>query len=333
MTTLTQPETKPAPKPDGISERTLARLVKWGVVVLAVLLVTFGAVYFLGQRSTAGPSLAERQVSSAEDAVKTAPQNVQNRLKLAAAYQTVGRYDDAVSQFDEVLKAVPTNKTALLGLGSVKVQQGDLGGAKALFAKIATTAKTAEFSNVDPVREAAHYWLGSIALQQGDADTAVTELTAALAVDNSDADAWYLLGTAQAKKGSDKLAVESLKRALLFVPTGWCEPYTALSASYAKLSLTDLAEYAGAMTDFCNKDSGSATRRLEAITAGPAAVEALLGLGIIAETDSDKATAADWYQKALKAQPGNATALNALSRLGVKPAAGDNASKTQGKAS
>ena len=344
MTTLTQPETKPATKQDGISERTLSRLVKWGAVLLALLLVAFGALYFLGQRGSSAPSLAERQVASAEALVTKDPQNVQNRLKLAATYQTAGRFDDAVAQFDEVLKAVPTNTTALLGLGSVMIDKGDLDAAKAALGKITASAKKVEFSSVDPQTEAAHYWLGSIALKQSDPATAITELTAALAIDKSDADAWYLLGTAQSAKGQDKVAVESLMRALLFVPTGWCEPYVALNTSYGKLSQREMAEYAGAMVDFCNKKPDVATDRLQSLTGGPAAIPSLLGLGLIAETTSDRKAAADWYQKVLKADPGNATALTALGRLNVKPETGSNAAKktatsstststTQGKAS
>jgi Tfp pilus assembly protein PilF len=174
-------------------------------------------------------------------------------------------------------------------------------------------------------------------MKQNDSDAAIKELTAALGIDNSDADAWYLLGTAQSSKGQDKAAVESLKRALLFVPTGWCEPYGALSASYTKLSLAEMAEYAGAMLDFCNKKPDAATNRLKALTTGPAAVSALLGLGLIAESTSDRTAAADWYQKVLKADAGNATALTALGRLNVKPEPASNGTKqstgTQGKAS
>jgi tetratricopeptide (TPR) repeat protein len=337
MTTLMQPETTPATKPDGISERTLSRLVKWGAGLLALLLVAFGALYFLGQRGSSAPSLAERQVSAAEELVTKDPQNVQNRLKLAATYQTVERYDEAIAQFDEVLRAVPTNATALLGLGSVKIAQGDLDAAKAAFTKIVSTTKKVEFANVDPQAEAAHYWLGSIAMTQNDADAAVKELTAALAIDKSDADAWYLLGTAQSKKGQDKVAVESLKRALLFVPTGWCEPYGALSTAYGKISQPEMAEYAGAMVDFCAKKTDVATERLKTLTTGPAAVSALIGLGLVAESTSDRTAAAGWYQKVLKAEPGNATALTALSRLNVKPEPASNGAKkstsTQGKAS
>lgn len=311
MTTLTSS--------GGISERTLRRLVRWGALAVAVLLVAFGVVYVLGQRVETGPTLAERQVSSAEAAVRAAPQNVQNRLLLASAYQQAGRLDDAAAQLQEVLKAVPANNTALLALGQVKIAQGDLDGAQALLTKITKAAATAEFANVDPQREAAHYWLASIAQERKDYDAAVTEATAALAIDSSDADAWYLLGTVQSAKGQDKVAVESLKRALLFVPTGWCEPYSALSTSYSRLSLSDESSYAGAMADFCHGRIDAAKSSLESLAKSPAALDALLGLGLIAETSADRSAAAGWYQKALAASPGDPTALTALSRLGVKP--------------
>jgi hypothetical protein len=76
------------------------------------------------------------------------------------------------------------------------------------------------------------------------------------------------------------------------------------------------------MADFCNGKPDAASQRLQSLTSGPAAVDALLGLGLIAETSSNRTAAADWYQKVLQAQPGNATALTALGRLGVKPATG-----------
>jgi len=303
---------------DAISDRALKRMVTWGAVVLAVLLVTFGALYFFGQRTSTGPNLAERQVSSAEAAVKANPENVQVRLKLAAAYQAVGRYDDAASQYDEILKAMPMNASALIGAGNVKVAQKDLDGAKVMFSKI-TQAPAGEFSSVDPNVEAAHYYLGSIASTQGDLDAAMKELDAALKIDQTDADALYLMATIQAKKGDDKSAVQNLQEAVLFVPTGWCEPYTAMASSYGKLGEADMAEYAGAMNDFCSKNTDSATSRLEKLTSGKAAVPSLLGLGLVAETTSDRTAAISWYQKALVASPNNPTAISALGRLGVTP--------------
>lgn len=330
MTTLT--------RTDGFSERTLHRLVTWTVVALAVLLVGFTAFYVLTQRAMHDqPTLADRQVSAAEAAVKDSPQNIQDRLRLAAAYQQADRTDDAVAQYEEVLKAVPSNATAMLGLGSVKLDQGDIEGAKAMFTKLVGSATTTEFARVDPTLEAAHYFLGKIAVQQSSWEEAVSQLNSAVAMDKSDADAWYLLGVAQSGKGQDEKAVQSLSQALAFVPTGWCDPYGALQKAYTNLEQPEMASYASAMGEWCGGKTDSAVTALTALTQGPAKVPALLGLGVIAEAGSDNPGAANWYRQALKASPGNAQATLGLGRVTSPGAAGaaagtTNATTTQAKA-
>ena len=307
MTTLARVE--------GISDRTLTRLIRYGAIALAVMLVAFIAFYYKGQHVDSGPSLGERQIDSAEQAVRQAPQNVAARLSLAATYLKDGRPADALTQYEEILRAVPGNRAAMLGAGTAKMQDGDLDGAVALFAKIVAGTKNVEFSNVDPQLQSAYYWLGSIAAQRGNYDDAVKNIRASLKVDDSDADSWYLLGTLQIKQGDPQGAVASLKRAIAFVPTGWCEPYSALRDAYTASKAAELAEYAGAMGDFCGKRPDDATRRLSALTTGPAATDAMLGLGLIAETQSDRTAAVDWYRKVLVADPKNATAITALGRL------------------
>ena len=300
---------------DGISDRTLNRLIRYGALALAVMLAAFVAIYYRGQHVDSGPSLSERQIDSAEQSVRQAPQNVAARLSLAATYLKDGRPGDALTQYEEILRAVPGNRAATLGAGTAKMQNGDLDGAVRMFTAVVSGTKNVEFSNVDPQLQSAYYWLGSIAAQRGNYDAAVTNIRASLKVDNSDADAWYLLGTLQTKQGDPKGAVASIQRAIAFVPTGWCEPYTALGDAYTAMKAPELADYAGAMVDFCSKNTDSATKRLSGLTRGPASLEAMLGLGLIAETQSDRTTAISWYRKVLVADSTNATARTALSRL------------------
>lgn len=300
---------------EGISERTLSRLIRWAAIALAVLLVLFGVAYVLGQRVDAGPALSERQITAAEDAVRAAPQQVALRLQLAATYRSAGRVDDAMIQYDEVLKALPGNSAALIGRGTALMDQGDLDAAAKAFTSITAASKSAEFSNIDPQVEAAHYYLGSIAATQGALPTAEKELLKALAMDGADADALYLLGTVHLQQDANEKAVEVLRKALLMVPTGWCEPYAALRTAYSNLTLAAQAEYAGAMVDFCEQRPADASTRLAALTTGPVALDAMLGLGLIAETTSDRPGAAGWYSKALVEDPGNAAATTALARL------------------
>ena len=73
------------------------------------------------------------------------------------------------------------------------------------------------------------------------------------------------------------------------------------------------------MADFCLKKPAEAKTQLKTLTAGPVAVDALLGLALIAETESSQPEAVSWYQKVLTVDAKNVNAISALSRLGVRP--------------
>jgi len=305
-----------------VSDRTFSRLLRLGILGFVIAALTFGGFYYQDQHVNAGPSLVERQMQSAEAAVRKVPDNIGTRLQLAAVYRSDKRLGDAVKQYDVILTADPTNRSALLGRGEALTANGDLTAAAATYHKITGVAAKGEFAGADPQLEEAHYYLGSIAVKQGRFKEAITELQAALKIVGSDSDALYLLGVARLKDGAPKLAVDALKQALLFVPTGWCEPYSQLTLAYGKLGNAPQATYAEAMADFCLKKPAEAKRRLKTLTAGPVARDAMLGLGLIAETESSNTEAASWYKKALTVDHTNVNAISSLSRLGVAPTPG-----------
>jgi len=302
-----------------VSDRAMNWLMRLGVMALAVGVLLFAGIYYQDQHVNAGPTLIGRQTQAAEAAVKKAPGNIGARLALAASYRSDKHLDDALNQYDEVLKSDQGNRFALLGRGGVLIAKGDLKAAAASYHKITDVGSKGEFAGADLQLQEAHYYLGSIAVKQHNTKEAVTELQAALKIQRSDSDALYLMGVARLQEGSTQLAVDSLKQALLFVPTGWCEPYSQLALAYGKLAQTQQATYAAGMADFCLKKPADAKRKLESLTAGPAAVDALLGLALIAETESNNAEAASSYRKVLTVDRTNVTAISGLSRLGVGP--------------
>jgi RNA polymerase-associated protein CTR9 len=293
--------------------------MRLGTLVLVVGVLAFAGIYYQDQHVDAGPSLAGRQIAGAEAAVKKTPNNLQVRLQLAAAYLQDKRPDDALKQYDVILQADKANRPALLGRGHILITKGDLKAAAATYHKITDVAVKGEFAGADPQAQEAHYFLGSIAVTQGNTKVAIAELTAALSITRTDSDALYLLGLAHLKEGSTQLAVDSFKQALLFVPTGWCEPYTQLALAYGKLANAPQKSYSTAMADFCLKKPDEAKAQLKTLTTGPVKVDALLGLALIAETESNKTEAVSWYQKALTVDAKNVSAISGLSRLGVAP--------------
>ncbi len=306
-----------------ISDRTLGRLTKWGVIALAVLLVAFGVIYTLGQRVDAGPSMTERQVTQAEDAVRKAPRSVEARLQLAQVYRANNRNDDAITQYGEVLKADKANPLALLGRGETYLAAGNLGAAATDLTTMIRGQQRDEFARVDKRVGEAHYYLGTVMQRQGDLVGAATQARAALAISATDSDSLYLLGTVLLAQNQPAKAIPSFNEALLFVPVGWCEPYQGLQTAYTKLGKTARASYAGAMVAFCQGKHDEASATLQSLTTGETAADALAGLGMIAETANDNAAAKTWYQKAAKADPRNVSALAGLSRLSAAPTSSD----------
>jgi len=296
-------------------EQTLDRLIRLCLKAVAAGIVLVAIVYFLDRPATT-PSLVDRQMAAGEKAVRGHPANVALRLQLAEVYRAAHRPDGALEQYGAVLK-VGANQVALLGRGEILAEKGELAAARQSFEKAIGKASGAEFARVNPQLEGAYYGLGSVMLKQNQAKEAMLQEQKALKIEPADADALYLMGTAAVEAGADDRAVKALRQAVLFVPSGWCEPYEQLANAYRAQHRQPQQEYAGAMVELCEKKPADASRRLARLTSGPAAVDAMLGLGMAAEAESQRAAAAHWYRKVLAADPANFDARGGLARLGV----------------
>ena len=285
------------------------------------LVVVFIVIYTFGQRSTGVdiPSQTDQAIASAEASVRANANDVGARIALADAYLRGGRSDDALDQLNEILKAEPTNRSALLGVGSILYQQGDLDGAKEKLLTFVKGAGSGEFASADAQLERAQYVLGVIANKQEDYASAAAHLKAALKVDTSDADAWYLLGTVFNKLEQYKDAANSFVRALQFVPAGWCEPVEGLKVAYDGLKNADGSAYAGAMTKVCKGGGLSDAEPLKALVESEFAVSSLLGLAQAAENDHEFTQAIGWYKKVTAIDSTNVAAVNAIARLSNTP--------------
>ena len=311
----------------GSSDRLLTLFLRIGVAVLVIGLVGVGFLYYRDQYVAPAPSMLQQQINLSEAAVRKTPNSVDARLQLGLVYQQAKRYDDAVVQFDQVLKVAPTIKEALVGKGVALMEKGDLQGATAPLTKVVQATRKGEFANSDSNLGAAYYYLGVIALKQAKPDVAIDQLRHALNIAPTDSDAMYQIGLAQLQLGKQADAVATFKNALRFVPTGWCEPYQQMQTAYTAMKKPELASYASAMAGFCGKRVDEAKAQLTALASGTAAVDAMLGLGLIAETENDTKGAVAWYQKALAKDPKNVTAMSSLSALGVTPGAKPTATK------
>lgn len=304
-----------------VSDRTLRRFTRAGLVILAIGVPLFGVFYYMDQHVDAGPSLADRRVQSAEELVRKQPDNLAYRLGLAQSYAAAGRDDSALKQYDEILKVESGHRFALLGRGDLLRENGDLAAAAKTYQRIIGPAAKGEFAGADTLLASAYYGLAAVRTAEGRPKDALGALEKVLEIDGTDADAWYLLGSAALEADAPDRAVRAFREAVRFVPTGWCEPYRGMSSAYAALKQPAGAQYAAGMLAFCDGSVDDARDRLVPLASGPMALEVTLGLGMIAEAQADGTSAVAWYRKALKLDGTNFVALNGLARLG-RPAPG-----------
>ncbi len=299
----------------GEADRRLARLTRIAALTLVLGVIVVGVAYFVDQRSDAGPTLADRRVAAADAAVKKDPNNAGLRLALALAMQADGRVDEALDQFTQVIAVQADNKVALNAKAGILVDRGDLAGAQPLYQKVVDVAKGGEFAGMDTELEQAYYGLATIAMKQSRPSDAVTSLEAAVKIGGTDADAWYLLGQAQLAAGSPDKAVSAEQNAVAFVPLGWGDPYKVMADAYTAQGKPELAEYANAMVDVTASRYEQARQRLTALTGGPAALQAFVGLGLLEEMQGDTQAAVDAYRRAVALDASNFTAKSGLARL------------------
>jgi tetratricopeptide (TPR) repeat protein len=304
-----------------VSDRTLNRILLGLVAALVIGLPAIGVIYFLDRNVDPGLPIAERAVAAGEEAVRTEPNKLSNRIGLAAAYVAADRLPDAIAQFTEVLRVQATNRAALLGRADAYLALGDLDAAARDYEALVDAAGGEEMANVDPKLEAAYYGLGSIALKQDRPRDAATMLASALKINRTDADALNLMGTALLAISDPTNAVDALRDAIALVPIGWCEPYVQLAQAYTALANTAGATYANGMVATCEKRPADAEALLKPLVGGPFGRDALIGLGLTAEAMGDNDTAIAYYSRVYAADPSDFDAVTGLNRLGTSPVA------------
>ena len=297
--------------PDEQVSRWIRRL---GLVLVVGTLAFVGFYAFDRFRMPSQP-MVDRQIATAEEQVRQTPEDVNARLRLGSLYLGGKRWDDAISQFDQVLGVSAGNRIAILGKGHALYEKGDLDQAASTFQVLVDETKGQEFSPVDTQLEEARYYLGAIALQKNDAQAAIDNFQAALLINASDADALYGLGRAFVAAGQAQQAIDPLRRSVLFVPAGWAEPYVALRDAYTAMNRPSEAAWAGSMAVAASGDKATARAQLETLAKTDPSADVYLGIGLVAETQGDLPAAEAAYQSALDIDANNVAAAEGLGRV------------------
>ncbi len=135
-------------------------------------------------------------------------------------------------------------------------------------------------------------------------------------INRTDADALYLLGKALIESGDPKSGIDALHLAIALVPTGWCDPYAELANAYTAQKDATGATYASGMVALCEQRFTEAKTQLTTASSGKYALDAFIGLGLLAEEQGDYIAAADAYGKALAMEPQSFAATTGMGRVG-----------------
>ncbi len=298
-----------------LTDDELGMWIKRLARLLVVATLAFAAFYAFDRWRPAPPPIADQHIAALEAAVRSDPNDLNVRGQLADAYVAKGRFADAVTQYDAIVATGSDLEPAYLGRGAAYLGLNQLDAAAKDYQAVVDIAAGGEMANVDTTLESAYYGLGQVAMKQNRPNDAITYLGKALAISRSDADAMYLLGTALIATNQYANAITELRAAVVFVPTGWTDPYTALVDAYTKSNQPTMAAWAKAMADLASGKPDVAEPELKALVDGDAAVDAAVGLGLLYETRGDSATAYSWYESALQLQPDNNAAQLGVGRV------------------
>jgi tetratricopeptide (TPR) repeat protein len=270
--------------------------VKLLAVTAIVVVAGFIGYYLWDNYFRPVPTILDQAEAHLEELIQANPGDPDLRVAVADVYLANGRYQEAITQYEEALKVVEDHKGALFGLGSTYMVLGNDSIAIDYFNQVIAMSKDAELARLDEQLETSYYYLGKIYLDNGELDQAIEQLESAIALVPMDADAIYLLGMAYQEQGSYLAAIENYERAVAFVPD-FRDAFRGMADCYEALQLLEAA-----------------------VTARPDIGNAFWGLGAAYELTgrTDEALAA--YQQALEVNPNHVLANDGLARLeGASP--------------
>ncbi|MCL5256494.1 MAG: tetratricopeptide repeat protein [Chloroflexi bacterium] len=284
-------------------------------ILVAVVVLGFGAYYVRDRYFQPNVSMAQRDTKQLEDLVKQDPQNIDTRLSLAQTYLSDKMYDQAITQLQEVLKVQANHPSATLGLGITYARKGDDANALKYLGQFIDMTKSSQYASVDDRLNAAYYEVGRIYMKQANLDKAIENFKSALAIDPTDSDALYQIGTAFMQKGQYADAAECFRQAATYVPD-FVEAYQSMAVAYDKNNEPAKGDFARAMVGFSSGSYQETVPKLEkVIQSVPNFVDAHYALAMTYEHLGQKDKAIAEYQKVLTLDPNKTMAKNKLQQL------------------
>ncbi len=190
-------------------------LIIGGIILVMVAILLVGALLIKGVFTEKPPqSPAERELIIAQDEVNRNPASIAAHLGLGEAYYALGRYDEAIEEFEKSIELATKLKPKkypipYYHLGLAYQAKGDEKEAIKNFEKV---------FEILPKYAPARFELGKIYLEKKDYPKALENFKNCVEGDPTIADYHYCLGLTYEKMGEKEKAIASYNEALRFVP-------------------------------------------------------------------------------------------------------------------
>jgi tetratricopeptide (TPR) repeat protein len=320
-----------------------AAIVLVGVAVL-VMAAYIGYSMWNNNVSLRTGSPADREINAYTEKLKKDPNDLETRMRLAQALSVAGRSDQAVDQYQQVLKASKDWVPALSGIGFELMKRKDWAGGQEYFKKVITlTEDKAPPTSGPSSLEIAYYYTGIARMEQKDYAGAAGYLKRALSMRRDASDTAYALSVCYDKLGFKDGRREMLEYTLQFDPkmpeanydygivllegedkAGAAEHFrtAATSAPYKREPQDELKKLGNAADRLASAKKLAPTDAKAALSEAriasalnPKSAEALLLVGKLYEKAKDSAKAKTAYDSVLVLDPGNAAATAGLKRV------------------
>jgi len=182
-------------------------------VVLVLLLAVMGVGGFILRGVLAGDSASStpeaREIAQWERTIDATPNDAQAHLSLGFAYQQAERYEEALFEYDLVLKLLPGDPAASYNKGVVLLElDEDAAGEEALW----------DVLESDPQHVLAAKALGEYYAERKEYRSLVTAVRPVVEANESAADLQYLMGLGYENLGREDWAEARYRLALTYYP-------------------------------------------------------------------------------------------------------------------
>lgn len=150
--------------------------------------------------------------------VRKNPDDLSLRMRLAQALMLAGRRNEAVEQYESILKAQKDYAPAIAGLGTLALREKEWKTAEGYFRRASELFGANEGVAATQALEQSYFYLGTALMEQKEYEEAASYFKEALRLKRDSSTTHYLLAVCLREMGLDEAYRESLGNTLMFDP-------------------------------------------------------------------------------------------------------------------